>query len=229
MKKNVNDTLKQDAFLREIAEDCKNDQLKSLWNQYGLVIILLVAAALTAAVSFETFKSWRARRNQELSNAYAVAVSLQNQGRLDESMSILQNLAQSNRGIYSDIARLQMANIYFEQGKTLEATDMLQQLAADDDVNPQMRDIATIKLASYKLDTDAPSQEIADMLTPLTKDGSSWGNIAHELLAMLAIRDGDINQAKAEYEAVINSGNVQDTLKARAQDMLTILNDASKK
>ena len=29
MKKNVNDTLKQDAFLREIAEDCKNDQLKS--------------------------------------------------------------------------------------------------------------------------------------------------------------------------------------------------------
>ncbi len=229
MKKNVNDTLKQDAFLREIAEDCKNDQLKSLWNQYGLVIILLVAAALTAAVSFETFKSWRARRNQELSNAYAVAVSLQNQGRLDESMSILQNLAQSNRGIYGDIARLQMANIYFEQGKTLEATDMLQQLAADDDVNPQMRDIATIKLASYKLDTDAPSQEIADMLTPLTKDGSSWGNIAHELLAMLAIRDGDINLAKAEYEAVINSGNVQDTLKARAQDMLTILNDASKK
>ena len=229
MKKNVNDTLKQDAFLREIAEDCKNDQLKSLWNQYGLVIILLVAAALTAAVSFETFKSWRARRNQELSNAYAVAVSLQNQGRLDESMSILQNLAQSNRGIYGDIARLQMANIYFEQGKTLEATDMLQQLAADDDVNPQMRDIATIKLASYKLDTDAPSQEIADMLTPLTKDGSSWGNIAHEMLAMLAIRDGDINQAKAEYEAVINSGNVQDTLKARAQDMLTILNDASKK
>ncbi len=180
-------------------------------------------------MSFETFKSWRARRNQELSNAYAVAVSLQNQGRLDESMSILQNLAQSNRGIYGDIARLQMANIYFEQGKTLEATDMLQQLAADDDVNPQMRDIATIKLASYKLDTDAPSQEIADMLTPLTKDGSSWGNIAHELLAMLAIRDGDINQAKAEYEAVINSGNVQDTLKARAQDMLTILNDASKK
>ena len=67
------------------------------------------------------------------------------------------------------------------------------------------------------------------MLIPLTKDGGSWSNIAHELLAMLAIRDGDINQAKSEYEAVINSGNVQDTLKARAQDMLTILNDASKK
>lgn len=229
MKKNLNDTLKQDAFLKEIAEDCKNDQLKSLWNQYGLVIILLVAAALTAAVSFETFKSWRARRNQELSNAYAVAVSLQNQGRLDESMSILQNLAETNRGIYGDIARLQIANIYFEQGKTPEATELLQQLAADDDVNPQMRDIASIKLASYKLDTDAPSEEIAGMLMPLTKDGSSWSNIAHELLAMLAIRDGNINQAKTEYEAVINSGNVQDSLKARAQDMLTILNDASKK
>lgn len=229
MKKNVNDDLKQDAFLREIAEDCKNDQLKSLWNQYGLLIILLVAAALTAAVSFETFKSWHARKNQELSNAYAVAVSLQNQGRLDESMSILKNLAETNRGVYGDISRLQIANIYFEQGKNVEAMDLLQQLAADKGINPQMRDIAAIKLASYKLDTDAPSEEIADMLTPLTKDGGSWSNIAHELLAMLAIRDGNMAQAKTEYEAVVNSPNVQDTLKARAQDMLTILNDSSKK
>lgn len=118
MKKAANDTLKNDALLKEIEQDVKNEQLKSLWDKYGLFIIIAVALILTAAVSFETFKTWRAKRAQELSNAYAVAVSLQNQGRFDESLNILQNLAKANRGIYGDVAKLQIANIYFEQGKT---------------------------------------------------------------------------------------------------------------
>ena len=36
----------------------------------------------------------------------------------------------------------------------------LEQLSSDEDANEQMRDIATIKLASYKLDSDASREEI---------------------------------------------------------------------
>ena len=209
MKKAV-DTLKNDALLKEIETDLKNEQLKSLWDQYGLFIIIFVALALTAAVSFETFKTWNAKRNQELSNAYAVAVSLQNQGRFDESLSLLQNLAKSQHGVYGDIARLQIANIYFEQDKNTEASDVLQQLAEDSSANPQMRDIAIIKLASYKLDTDASSEEIANLLEPLTEDSGVWANVAHELLAMVAIKDGDMNAALQQYQAIANASKVQD-------------------
>ncbi len=224
MKKAV-DTLKNDALLKEIETDLKNEQLKSLWDQYGLFIIIFVALALTAAVSFETFKTWSAKRNQELSNAYAVAVSLQNQGRFDESLSLLQNLAKSQHGVYGDIARLQIANIYFEQDKNTEASDVLQQLAEDSSANPQMRDIAIIKLASYKLDTDASSEEIANLLEPLTEDSGVWANVAHELLAMVAIKDGDMNAALQQYQAIANASNVQDKLRARAQDMIAIINN----
>ncbi len=224
MKKAV-DTLKNDALLKEIETDLKNEQLKSLWDQYGLFIIIFVALALTAAVSFETFKTWNAKRNQELSNAYAVAVSLQNQGRFDESLSLLQNLAKSQHGVYGDIARLQIANIYFEQDKNTEASDVLQQLAEDSSANPQMRDIAIIKLASYKLDTDASSEEIANLLEPLTEDSGVWANVAHELLAMVAIKDGDMNAALQQYQAIANASNVQDKLRARAQDMIAIINN----
>lgn len=228
MKKSINDALKEDSLIKEIEADIKNEQMKSLWDKYGLVIIVLVALALTAAVSFETFKAWNSKRSQELSNAYAVAVSLQSQGRLDESLNILQNLAQSNRGIYGDVAKLQIANIYFEQGKNVEALDILEQMAQNGDTNQQMQEIATIKLASYKLDAKASSEEIRSLLEPLTKEDSNWSNIAHELLAMLYIRDGEMNEAKAEYEKIVNSGDAQDALKARAQDMITIINDQSK-
>lgn len=222
------DIIKDDVLLKEIEADVKNEQLKSLWDKYGLLIILLVALALTAAVSYETFKSWSNKRTQELSNAYAVAVSLENQGRLDDSLQIFDNLAKSRHDVYADAAKLQIANIYFEQNKAEEAMMVLDQLAHARGANPQMRDIAAIKLASFKLDSKAPAKEIRDLLEPLTTKDSNWVNIAHELLAMLAIREGDMEGAKTEYEKIVNAANVQDSLKARARDMITIISDQNK-
>ncbi len=225
MKKASNDILKNDALLKEIDTDLKNEQLKSLWDQYGLFIILFVALSLTAAVSFETFKAWNAKRDQELSNAYAVAVSLQNQGRFEESLSLLQNLTNSRRGVYKDIANLQIANIYLEQGKNAEAVELLRQLADNSRANPQMRDIAKVKLASYLLDTDASADEISSLLQPLTDDDKSWSGVAHELLAMLAIRDGNLEEAKNQYSLIVKIEGIQDGLRSRARDMIAIIDE----
>lgn len=222
--KKEKDPLAHDALLREIAEDVKNDELKSLWNKYGLLIVIVVAVAITAAVSFETFKNWINRRNQEISNAYAVALSLQNQGRLDESLQLLQNLSERTSGIYNDIAKLQIANIYFEQKKAQEAAALLDELAADAD-SVQMREIAALKLAAYKMDAGAPAAEVKALLEPLAENGESGYNVARELLAMLAVRDGNLEEAKAQYEKITQSSTVSDNLKNRAQDMLLLLNE----
>ncbi len=222
MKKSK-DILAEDALIKEVSDEVKNDKLKSLWDQYGLYIIIFVALALTAAVSFETFRNWINKRNQEISNAFAVAVSLQNQNRIDESLKILENLAEHS-GVYGDIAKLQIANIYFEQGRATEAAEILQVLADGNGDNPQMQEIAALKLAAYKIDTNADAAEIKELLQPLTKtdDGEGY-NVATELLAMLAIRDGDLPEAKAAYERIIASGKSSETLKARAQDMVNII------
>lgn len=227
LKKAKKDTLAEDALIKEISDEVKSDKMKSLWEQYGLVIIILVALALTAAVSYETFRNWANKRNQEVSNAYAVAISLQSQGKLDESLKLLQNLSERS-GIYSDIAKLQIANIYFEQNKPQEATEMLEQLAHNRSASKQMQEIASLKLAAYKLDSNAPAPEIKELLLPLTEEDGGSYNIAHELLAMLAIRDGDLEEAKAEYEKIIASAGSSDALKSRAQDMITIINDQNK-
>ena len=47
------DTGVQEAFIKEVNEDLKNESMKKMWDKYGLYIIILVVAALTAAVSFE--------------------------------------------------------------------------------------------------------------------------------------------------------------------------------
>ena len=225
--KKVKDIIEEDPLLKEISDDVKNDQMKILWDKYGLYVIIFVALGLTAAVSFETFKNWANKRNQEISNTYAVALSLQSQGKLDESLKLFQSLSERS-GLYADIAKLQIANIYFEQNKPQDAVKMLEQLA-DDAESSQMQEIAVLKLAAYKIDTNAPAEEVQEILRPLTleENGGSY-NVARELLAMLAIRDGDLETAKEEYEQIIASASSSDELKSRAQDMITIIDDQNK-
>lgn len=224
-KREENDA--EDAFFKEVSEDIKNENMQKLWDKYGLYIIAVMAIVLTAAVSFETFKSWKVKRNQTWSDTYSYALNLQNQGRYDESKVILDKIQKSNNGIYGDIAKLQTSNILFEQGKNAEALVLLEEIVNDPKANQKMKDMSAIKLASYKLDS-APKEEIITLLAPLSENEGSWKNIAKEMLAMLEIREGNIDGAKNLYQQILDTENLPDGLKLRVQDMLSILNSNQK-
>lgn len=226
MKKKIEDKMNEDVLLREVIEEVKNEQLQQFWNKYGLYIIIGVAFILTATISFESLKNWQIKKQQELSNAYSVALSLQNQGRLDESLDIYTTLSDKAAGIYADIARLQIANIYMEQGKSENAFDVFQALIDNKKTIPQMKTIAILKLASYKLNNNAPAEEVTSLLEPVLSD-TEGSEIARELSAMLFIREQDIIKAKAEYQKIINSDNASDALKSRATDMINLLDSAN--
>ena len=224
MKKEI-DAAEQEAFIREVTEEVKNDNLKQMWEKYGFYIILLVVLAITGAVSFEGFKSWRRTQSETWSDTYAYALNLENQGKYDESLKVLEQMEKTGGNIYSDIARLQTANILLEQGKNDEAVKILEEISADKSINKKLRDVSIIKLASYKLD-NAPREEIDALLQPLIKENGSWTNIAKEMTAMAAIRDGKIDEAQAIYNEILNTPNLPDGLKMRVQDMLSVLNGA---
>ena len=134
MKNKLQSQIEEDALLREVVEDVKNEQLQQIWNKYGLAIIVSVALILTAAISFESLKSWHTKKQQELSNTYSIALSLQNQGRLDESLEIYSVLTEKTSGIYSGLARIQVANIYLTQNKAEDAEKVLYAIVNDNSV-----------------------------------------------------------------------------------------------
>ncbi len=212
----------EDAFIREIDEELKNEKIKKLWDKYGLFIILFVVVAVFSAVSFETFQAWKDKRNQEMSDSFAYALNLQNQGRFAESQEVLTSIKNSNRGIYTNIAQMQIVNLLIEQKQFDKAISELEQIVADEAFNPQMRDVARLKLASYKLNT-ASAEEINALLAPLTDKQNVWNNTAKELLAMRALRDNDPAQALNIYKDISGNSKTTDTLQSRVQDMINVL------
>jgi len=218
--KNMN-KIEEDALLREVVDDVKNEQFQQWWNKYGIFVIVGVALVLTLTISFESIKNWQIKKHQEISDAYSVALSLQTQGRLDESIEVYNTLAEKSSGIYSDLSKLQIAAIYLENNKLDDAIAVLEKLSSDASVK-QIKDVATIKLASYKLDKGDSKEEIIKLLKPLVDDDTNSA-IAHELLAMLYVRENDKTNALSEYEKIRYSSSASDNMKIRAQDMMEVL------
>ena len=178
-----------DAFIQEVDEEVKNDNLKVLWNRYGVMIIAFVVLAVSAAVSFDQIRLWKTAQNQKRTENYVAATQLKENPQ--DTLAALQQITQQNSGIFSDFARLQIANVLFNQNKTEEALTELENIYKDKEVNEEVKHIALVKLATYKVDT-LSAKEFAELVRPLTVENSSWTPVVQDLLAMSAIKNGDI-------------------------------------
>lgn len=210
-----------DAFIQEVSEDVKNDNLKVLWNRYGLFIVLFVVLAVCGAVSFETLKKWHDAKYQARTENYMVVVQTPD---LQSAKTALEKVANNNQGIYSDLARIQIANVLFEQNKNDEAAKILSEIYADEDLDLRIRNLAALKLAAYQVDF-APEADIQKLLQPIADQNSSWSPLAKDLLAMSAIHNGNIEDARRIYTDLLKTDNLSENFRLRIQDMLSALSD----
>ena len=112
---------------------------------------------------------------------------------------------------------------YLEQNKTDDALAVLDAMIKSSTTVSQMKKLAMLKLVSYKLDTNAPADEINELLTSVSDAENS--DIVKEMTAMLYIRENDLEKAKAEYQKIVSSTNAPEALKYRAMDMINLLSD----
>lgn len=219
---NVNPEL-TDAFIQEVDEDVKNDNLKALWEKYGFAIIAFVVLAVSLTISFDQIKNWRIAQNQRHTEEYIAATQVQKDNP-ENTIAALQQISQNNQGIFSDFARLQIANVLLNQDKVEEALVALESIVNDKQVNDEVKHVALVKLATYKLDTMERS-EFEQLLQPLLNENTSWTPIAQDLLAVSAIKNGDIDTARSIYENVLKIEDLPEGFKAKIQDMLSSISD----
>ncbi|MBR3675862.1 MAG: tetratricopeptide repeat protein [Alphaproteobacteria bacterium] len=211
-----------DSFIQEVDEDVKNDNLKELWNRYGLFVIAVVVLAVSAAVSFDKLQAWQTMRNQNRTEAYMAATKLQDSA--DETIAALQKISQDNQGIFSDFAKLQIANVLLEENKQEEALAALEKLAGEKQVNSEVKNIALVKLATYKVDTMS-YEDFKQLLQPVLAEDNSWMPLAQDLLAMSAIKSGDLENARSIYENILKIKDLPEDFRVKIQDMLSSISD----
>lgn len=211
------------AFFEEVDEEVRNEKFKELINKYGGYILTFVILVLAFAVGYEKIGEWRINKAEQTNARYVQAVSASSD--YENNIAELEGIVQTETGLYKDIARLQIANILLDNNQTDKALAVLAQINDDATASDKIREIAAVKLATYKIDSSSYG-EIEKILAPIVKKGGAWAPMAKELLAMSAIQNKDMAKAKAIYEELLASGNISDEFKARINDMLASINEA---
>lgn len=212
------------AFFEEVDEEVRNDKFKQLVNKYGGVILFTLVIALSVAVGYEKIGEWRVRKAEQKNVQYVQALTPNPD--YENNIVALENIVATEKGIYRDMAQMHIANILFDNNQKEKAVEALEQLYQDSETSPKIKEIAAIKLASYKIDF-ASFAEISELLSPIADNASSaWKPMAKELLAMSAIQNNDYATAKQIYQELLATGNLSDEFKTRVNDMLALISDA---
>ena len=211
------------AFFEEVDEEVRNEKFKELINKYGGYILTFVILVLAFAVGYEKIGEWRISKAEQTNARYVQAVSASSD--YENNIAELESIVQTETGLYKDIARLQIANILLDNNQTEKALTVLAQINDDASASEKIREIAAVKLATYKIDSSSYS-DIEKILNPIVQKGGAWAPMAKELLAMSAIQNKDMAKAKAIYEELLANGNISEEFKARINDMLASINEA---
>ncbi|MGE0697763.1 MAG: tetratricopeptide repeat protein [Hyphomicrobiaceae bacterium] len=217
---------RNDSFLREVDEDVRRDQLLQLWEKYGT---LVVAGVLALFVAIGGYKWWEAHKITNLERAgaqFETASRLAAEGKGDEAVKAFSDLATSAPGGYRTLARLRLAAEQAKAGRAAEALVAYEALAADSSVEELLRDFATLKAAMLRLD-QADWTEMKNRLTPILDDKRPWHAPARELLGLAAMKAGQTEEATKLFEQLLGDRATTSSLSRRAQEMLSVLNDAA--
>lgn len=202
------------AFVREVDDELRRDQLASIWQRWGRWIIIGIVAALLALGAFLYWQSRQAEQagveGEQLSGAMDDLAADKTQG-LTPRLTALTN---SRVPGYKAAAALTLADLAVQKGDVKSAAAQFGAVAANTSVAQPYRDLALIRQTATEYDTLKPEQIVA-RLKPLAIPGNPWFGSAGEMVGVAYMKMNKPDLAGATFKAMIGDQQVPQTIRSR--------------
>jgi pentatricopeptide repeat protein len=211
-----------EAFLREVDENLRREQMETFAKRYGKWLIAAVVIFL-AAVGGWIY--WQNKQQEKASAQSEELMSIYNDiggGRTEVAKRRLQPLESSGNKIIRALAYLTEAAIALDSNDRATALTKYRAIAADDGLPDSYRNLALIRATALEFDTIKPD-EVISRLEPLTKPGNPWFGSAGELTAMAYVKEGQLDKAARLFKAMSDDKTVPETIRNRAVQIVGTL------
>lgn len=207
-----------EAFLREVDDNLRREQLETFAKRYGKWLIAAVVLFLAAVAAWLYWQNKQqektAAQTEQLSGIYQQIAN----GNDEAAKKQLQTLETSHNAIVRSIAMSAEAAIALQANDRDGALAKYRAIAGDDSLPQPYRDAAVVRSTSLDFDTLKPEEVIA-RLEPLTKPGNAWFGSAGELTAMAYLKQGQKDKAGRLFATIATDTQVPETIRSRAQQI----------
>lgn len=205
-----------DAFVREVDEEFRRDQLLTLWNKYGKIAIGLVGAGLVLLAGWLWWQSHSESTGGKLGSQFEAAMKTQNSGEL-------RKLAESGGPGYRAIAQFAEADILLANKDNKGAAALYAKIAADTSLPQPFRDRALVAQTSAEFDSLKP-EAVIDRLRGFADPASPWFGTAGEMVALSYLKQGKRAEAgKLLNQIATAKTGVPESIRQRAVQMAGVL------
>ena len=210
------------AFLREVDEELRRDQLAKAWRSYGIAGIV---ALVLVVLGFGGWQIWRAQQlgvagqqGEALSKAYEDIGGAHPEAAQGE----LTKLAASNAEGYRALALMSQADILLQKQDLRGAATKFAQVATDASIGQPFRDLALIRQTTAEFDTLKP-EVVVGRLRGIAVKGNPWFGSAGELVAISYLRINRRDLAGTLFGQIARDPDMSETMRQRAVQMAGVL------
>lgn len=209
-------------IFQEVEEDIRRERYEKLWKQYGSYVVGGVVLLLLGMLGWQQWQAYQGRLREKHAAMYYEAESLLVDGNDAAAAEAFAKLADAAGPGYRAVARLREAEALLQQGQPDKALAAYDALAADSSVNRIMRNLAALKGALLVADSMPPAA-LRKRLAGALRPDSPWRYAAQELVSYALYRAGELENARNEYQSLVNEFAAPSHIRARAREMVALI------
>jgi hypothetical protein len=219
--------MSDDHFVREVDDEIRSDQFKSLWDRYGIMVIGAAVAIVLATAGWRGYEYWRDSKASASGDAFLSALTKANSGDNDGALAELTTLEQSGYGAYPVLARMRAATVEAAKGDAAKAVSAFEAIASDASVDASIRDMARLRAGLLLVDTGS-YEDVAKQVEVLSSDGNPLRHSAREAMGLAAWKAGKAVEAEGFFKQLADDDEAPRNLGERAELMLDVIKSSGK-
>lgn len=213
---------RDDAFIREVDEAYREDELKKFATTWGRWILLAVLLGLAALGGYYWWKADQQKRVEALSEQFTGALAKVESGGSTEALAELEKIGQSDNPSYRALAAMTKSGLALQGGEADKAAADLKRVVDDAQAPQPLRDVAEIKLLRLQFDQLKPADILKRTERFVTGD-SPWFPVAGEMAALAHLKAGAPDKAGPLFYRIAADERTPQSTRARAEQMAAAL------
>lgn len=210
-----------DSFISEVQEELRKDDYNRWLKKYGPYLFAIIMAVILGTAYMEWQKSRDAKVAEKMSFSYLEAGKTAQEDP-DKGIQSYIDLSGNAPAGYAGLSLVRAAELELDRGNTQNAINLLDG-AADQFEDKRHAQLAQMKVG-YILAGQGSYDDVISRMTPLIEKGEPYEYLARELLAFAANENGDGQTAKKHYSYLETIPGIPDTIKARAEQNIMMMN-----